>query len=54
MLLTNLPARVSSFIGRDVELAEVRALVGGSRLVTLTGAGGAARPGWDCRWRPGR
>src|SRR6516162_5925968 len=43
MLLTNLPARVSSFIGRDVELAEVRALVGGSRLVTLTGAGGAGK-----------
>src|SRR5262249_17696670 len=43
MLLTNLPAQVSSFIGRDVELAEVRALVGGSRLVTLTGAGGAGK-----------
>jgi len=41
--LTNLPAQVSSFIGRDVELAEVRALVGGSRLVTLTGAGGAGK-----------
>jgi non-specific serine/threonine protein kinase len=43
MLLTNLPAQVSGFIGRDVELAEVRALVGGSRLVTLTGAGGAGK-----------
>ncbi len=42
-LLTNLPAPVSSFIGRDVELAEVRLLVGGSRLVTLTGAGGAGK-----------
>ena len=42
-LLTNLPAQVSSFIGREVELAEVRALVGGSRLVTLTGAGGAGK-----------
>jgi predicted ATPase len=42
-LLTNLPAPVSSFIGRDVELAEVRALVGASRLVTLTGAGGAGK-----------
>ena len=41
--LHNLPAQVSSFIGRDVELAEVRALVGGSRLVTLTGAGGAGK-----------
>jgi predicted ATPase/DNA-binding CsgD family transcriptional regulator len=42
-LLTNLPAQVSSFIGRDGELAQVRALVGGSRLVTLTGAGGAGK-----------
>jgi predicted ATPase/DNA-binding CsgD family transcriptional regulator len=42
-LLTNLPAPVSSFVGREVELAEVRALVGGSRLVTLTGAGGAGK-----------
>ena len=34
---------MSSFIGREAELAEVRALVGGSRLVTLTGAGGAGK-----------
>src|SRR6516225_3642792 len=42
-LLTNLPAQVSRFIGREAELAEVRALLGGSRLVTLTGAGGAGK-----------
>ena len=42
-LLNNLPALVSSFIGRDRELAEVRALVSESRLVTLTGAGGAGK-----------
>jgi hypothetical protein len=42
-LLTNLPVPVSSFIGRETELAEVRALVGGSRLVTLTGTGGAGK-----------
>ena len=41
--LNNLPAQVSSFIGRDGELAEVRALVGGWRLVTLTGTGGAGK-----------
>jgi predicted ATPase/DNA-binding CsgD family transcriptional regulator len=41
--LNNLPAQVSSFIGRDGELAEVRSLVGGSRLVTLTGTGGAGK-----------
>jgi predicted ATPase len=39
----NLPAQLSSFVGREVELAEVRALVGGSRLVTLIGAGGAGK-----------
>src|SRR5580704_13858498 len=43
MLLTNLPAQVSSFVGREAELAAVRTLVGGSRLVTLTGAGGAGK-----------
>jgi len=42
-LLTNLPAQVSSFIGREGELAAVRALVGGSRLVTLIGVGGAGK-----------
>ena len=42
-LLTNLPVQVSSFIGREAELAAVRALVAGSRLVTLTGAGGAGK-----------
>ena len=39
----NLPAQVSSFIGRDAELAELRGLVGGSRLVTLAGPGGAGK-----------
>jgi predicted ATPase/DNA-binding CsgD family transcriptional regulator len=41
--LTNLPAQVSSFIGREADLAELRALVAGSRLVTLTGTGGAGK-----------
>jgi predicted ATPase/DNA-binding XRE family transcriptional regulator len=39
----NLPAQLSAFIGRDRELAEVRALVESSRLVTLTGAGGCGK-----------
>src|SRR5262249_4944184 len=43
VLLTNLPAQVSRFIGHETELAEVRALLDGSRLVTLTGAGGAGK-----------
>src|SRR5271169_5884435 len=42
-LLNNLPAQLSAFIGRDLELAEVRALVESSRLVTLTGAGGCGK-----------
>jgi class 3 adenylate cyclase len=48
----NLPAQLASFIGRDRELSEVRALVESCRLVTLTGPGGRARPGWACRWPP--
>ena len=42
-LANNLPARSATFIGRDRELAEVRRLVESSRLVTLTGAGGAGK-----------
>jgi len=42
-LPNNLPAQLAAFIGRDRELAEVRALVASSRLVTLTGAGGCGK-----------
>jgi predicted ATPase/DNA-binding XRE family transcriptional regulator len=42
-LPNNLPAQLASFIGRDRELADVRALVESSRLVTLTGAGGCGK-----------
>ena len=42
-LPNNLPVQLSSFIGRDREVAEVRALVESARLVTLTGAGGAGK-----------
>jgi len=41
--LNNLPAQLSSFIGRESELAEVRHLVDGARLVTLTGSGGVGK-----------
>ena len=34
---------MSAFIGREAELAAVCTLVGRSRLVTLTGAGGAGK-----------
>jgi predicted ATPase len=39
----NLPAALSSFIGRTHELAAVQEALGRSRLVTLTGAGGAGK-----------
>jgi len=42
-LPNNLPAQLATFIGRDREIGEVRALVGSARLVTLTGAGGAGK-----------
>jgi len=42
-LPNNLPAQLARFIGRGRELAEVRALVESSRLVTLTGAGGCGK-----------
>jgi predicted ATPase/class 3 adenylate cyclase len=43
VLPNNLPAQLSSFIGRDREVSEVRALVESCRLVTLTGAGGCGK-----------
>jgi predicted ATPase/class 3 adenylate cyclase len=42
-LPNNLPAQLSAFVGRGREVAEVRALVESSRLVTLTGAGGCGK-----------
>ena len=39
----NLPLQLSSFIGREREIAEVRRLLAHSRLVTLTGAGGSGK-----------
>ncbi len=38
-----LPAQLTSFVGREAELAEVRRLVRDHRLVTLTGAGGVGK-----------
>jgi predicted ATPase/class 3 adenylate cyclase len=42
-MLNNLPAQLATFVGRERELAEVRHLVQGKRLVTLTGAGGVGK-----------
>ena len=40
---TNLPAQLTSFVGRARELAEVEALVARHRLVTLVGTGGTGK-----------
>ena len=39
----NLPAQLTSFIGREKEIAEIKALLHASRLVTLTGSGGTGK-----------
>ena len=42
-LPNNLPQQVTSFVGREREMAEVRALLDQARLLTLTGSGGAGK-----------
>src|SRR3712207_6629486 len=39
----NLPLELSSFVGREKELAEVKRLVKDNRLLTLTGSGGCGK-----------
>src|SRR5215470_12789739 len=39
----NLPTQLTSFVGRDDELARVVDALGSSRLVTLTGVGGVGK-----------
>jgi predicted ATPase/class 3 adenylate cyclase len=39
----NLPAQLTSFIGREREIAEVKRELSGHRLVTLTGSGGTGK-----------
>jgi len=41
--LSNLPAEVTSFVGRRQELREVKRLLSTTRLLTLTGCGGAGK-----------
>lgn len=40
---SNLPLQLTSFVGREEELAEVAALIGRHRLVTLIGTGGTGK-----------
>ncbi|HEY6396954.1 MAG TPA: BTAD domain-containing putative transcriptional regulator, partial [Solirubrobacteraceae bacterium] len=39
----NLPVELTSFVGRERELEEVCSLLGGTRLLTLTGTGGSGK-----------
>jgi predicted ATPase/DNA-binding CsgD family transcriptional regulator/Tfp pilus assembly protein PilF len=39
----NLPAQITSYIGRKKEISEIKALLEKKRLVTLTGAGGSGK-----------
>src|SRR5512136_51016 len=39
----NLPVQLTSFIGREKDIAEVKRLLSSSRLVTLTGSGGTGK-----------
>lgn len=41
--LSNIPVRLTSFVGREREIAQVRRALGGTRLLTLTGAGGCGK-----------
>ena len=43
VLPNNLPAQVTSFIGRAREMAEIKRLLGMTRLLTLTGPGGTGK-----------
>jgi predicted ATPase/DNA-binding CsgD family transcriptional regulator len=43
MVLTNLPVQLTSFVGREREIADVKRLLFSSHLVTLTGAGGSGK-----------
>jgi predicted ATPase/transcriptional regulator with XRE-family HTH domain len=41
--LNNLPLQLTSFVGREHEIAEIKNLFGKARLITLTGSGGSGK-----------
>ena len=43
MAATNLPVQLTSFVGRDAQLTQLRELLTQNRVVTLTGAGGVGK-----------
>ncbi|HQV29131.1 MAG TPA: AAA family ATPase, partial [Thermoflexales bacterium] len=43
VLPNNLPAQLTSFVGRAAEIAEAKSLLGATRLLTLTGSGGTGK-----------
>lgn len=43
VLRNNLPTQVTSFVGREAEVAEIAALFGAQRLVTIVGSGGIGK-----------
>jgi hypothetical protein len=47
----NLPVQLTGFVGRASELTQVGELLAENQLVTLTGAGGVAKPGWRRGYR---
>ena len=45
----NLPRQLSTFVGREREIAEIRQLLAGTYLLTLTGAGGCGKTRLSCQ-----
>ena len=48
-LPNNLPRQLSTFVGRDQEITDIRQLLSGTYLLTLTGAGGCGKTRLSCQ-----